>query len=107
MRRLDKLSHRGLIQASTHLLHGIQVSTDAPDHKVGARTQAHRRITMDHERGAKIIHGFDELVLAIAFFTFRKQPPFRPRAIEGKVDELTWKFSLVLFELVDVGSEPQ
>src|SRR2546423_13392407 len=107
MRRLDKLKHRGLIQASTHLLHRIQISTDAPDHKVGARAQAHRRITMDHERGPKLIDRFDELVLAIAFFTLGKQPPIRPRAIEGKVDELTWKFSLVLFELVDVGSEPQ
>ena len=107
MRRLDVLRHRCLIQARGHLLHGIEIPADAPQHEISTRAQPHRRISMNYELLAKIIDRVEERSFAVLFFVIVENPPGGQRSIESEVNELPWQLPLMLFEFIDVGSKAQ
>ena len=107
LRRFKVLGHRRTVQQAGHLLNRFQIVADAPNHEVGVGTPTHRRIGIDKQVAAKVIDGIDEALLAMRLLRIVEHAPFRARAIENEVDELTWKFSFVLFQLVNVRRQPQ
>ncbi len=105
--RLDVLGHRCLVQTAGHLLNRIELRADAPDHEVSIRAQADGGVSINQQLWPEFIDGFNEDLLALTFVIIVKHSPLRPGAVEPEVDELTRKLTLMLFEFLNVRSEPQ
>src|SRR5262249_47629090 len=103
----DIFGHVSLIQARGHVLHRIEIRADAPNHEIRRGAQTYGRVTMNEQRFAEIVDRGNEVPLANRLFGFVQQTQVRTSAIEGEVDELARELSFMLFEFLDVGSQPQ
>ena len=107
LRRFKVLDHRRTVQQTRHFLNRFEIVADAPNHEVGVRAPTHCRIGIDEQVAAEVVDGIDEALLAMRLLGIVEHAPLRSGAIENEVDELTWKFPLVLFQFINVRRQPQ
>src|SRR6185503_16176841 len=84
-----------------------KVVADAPDQEISVGAPADGRVGVNQQVPAIVLNRVDEALPAVKLFGVVEHAPLGPGTIKDKIDELAWKFSLVLFELLNVRRQAQ